>query len=127
MSPTYTISELAKEFGITTRTIRFYEDKGLISPERNGQKRVFSARDKTRLKLILRGKRVGLSLDESHEIIDMYDHESGNKAQLERLLLVINNQRDNLKEKRNDLDAMEAALAQVEEKCLKALKTIKKP
>ena len=73
MSTTYTISELAKEFGVTTRTIRFYEDQGLLSPKREGTNRVFSPRDRVRLKLALRGKRLGFSLAEIRELFELYD------------------------------------------------------
>jgi DNA-binding transcriptional MerR regulator len=83
----YTISDLAGEFGITTRAIRFYEEKGLLAPERNGTQRLYSPADRVRLKLILRGKRIGLSLDESRDIIDMYEPSGANNAdQLQKLI-----------------------------------------
>ena len=75
---TYTISELAGEFGVTTRTIRFYEEKGLISPTRAGQKRLYTPADRVRIKLILRGKRIGMTLQECVDFIDMYDPEHNN-------------------------------------------------
>ena len=83
---TYTISELAKEFGITTRTIRFYEEKGLVTPLRDGQKRLFSPPDRVRIKLILRGKRIGMTLKECVEFIDMYDPAHNNEEQLHSLI-----------------------------------------
>lgn len=86
MSRQYTISDLAREFGVTTRTIRFYEDEGLLAPERRGQARIYSARDRVRLILILRGKRLGFSLAECRELIDLYDPEQGNRAQLTLML-----------------------------------------
>lgn len=83
----YTISDLAGEFGITTRAIRFYEEKGLLSPERKGTQRLYSQADRVRLKLILRGKRIGLSLDESRDIIDMYEPSGANNVdQLQKLI-----------------------------------------
>ncbi|MFM7274016.1 MAG: MerR family transcriptional regulator, partial [Gammaproteobacteria bacterium] len=83
---TFGIRELVREFGVTARSIRHYEEIGLLSPSRRGQTRVYSAADRTRLKLILRGKRLGLSLEESRAIIGMYDPATGSRAQLERLL-----------------------------------------
>ena len=83
---TYTISELAKEFGVTTRTIRFYEEKGLISPRREGQKRLYTTADRVRIKLILRGKRIGMTLQECVDFIDMYDPEHNNAEQLHSLI-----------------------------------------
>ncbi|MCK7596593.1 MerR family DNA-binding transcriptional regulator [Microbulbifer sp. CAU 1566] len=106
----YSISELAQEFGITTRTIRFYEDKGLLSPERRGQTRVYTPEDRVRLKLILRGKRLGFSLDESREIIDMYDPGKGNVEQLNRLLERIDSKRQQLRQQQRDIEKMLAQL-----------------
>ena len=106
----YSISELAQEFGITTRTIRFYEDKGLISPERRGQTRIYTPEDRVRLKLILRGKRLGFSLDESREIIDMYDPAHGNVEQLNRLLERIDSKRQQLRQQQRDIEKMLAQL-----------------
>lgn len=122
MTAEYTISELAKEFAITTRTIRFYEDKGMLSPMRRGLKRIYSPRDRTRLKLILRGKRIGLSLQESQQIIDLYQEETDSKTQLNTLLQTVSNQRALLDLKKSALDAMEAELDEVEAKCREALK-----
>ena len=86
MSKTYTISDLASEFDVTTRTIRFYEEKGFLKPEREGTRRIFSPSDRTRLRLILRGRRLGLSLDESAEIVLMYGSPRNNRKQLEKLV-----------------------------------------
>jgi len=82
MSTTYSISDLARELDITTRAIRFYEEQGLLAPERRGQERIYSARDKVSLKLILRGKRIGFSLAECRELIELYDPTGGNQIQL---------------------------------------------
>ncbi|MEW5249123.1 MerR family transcriptional regulator [Microbulbifer sp. 2201CG32-9] len=105
-SRSYGISELAREFGITTRTIRFYEDKGLLSPRRRGQTRIYSSEDRVRLKLILRGKRLGFSLDESREIIDMYDPAHGNVEQLQRLLSHIEQKRVQLQQQLRDIHSL---------------------
>ncbi|HEY8569459.1 MerR family DNA-binding transcriptional regulator [Microbulbifer sp.] len=122
----YSISELAQEFGITTRTIRFYEDKGLLSPERRGQTRIYSPEDRVRLKLILRGKRLGFSLDESREIIDMYDPAKGNVEQLNRLLERIDTKRQQLLQQQRDIEKMlsqlDDATARAEVARIEALK-----
>ncbi|WP_420549476.1 MerR family transcriptional regulator [Curvivirga sp.] len=120
----YSISELADEFDVTTRTIRFYEDKGMIHPERRGQTRVFLARDRVRLKLILRGKRLGFTLKEICEIIDMYDDAAGEKGQLNLLLEKIKTRRAELEEKRRDLDAAEEELIEVEERISARMKEL---
>ncbi len=119
---TYSISELAKEFEITTRTIRFYEDKGLLSPERKGQTRIYSASDRTKLKLILRGKRLGFSLEQSGEIIKMYDPSQNNKAQLNSLIDNIRAKRVQLEAQLQDIETMMAELNESEERCLQAMK-----
>jgi DNA-binding transcriptional MerR regulator len=109
MSPasgqTYSIGELAKEFDLTTRAIRFYEDCGLISPQRLGRNRVYSARDRTRLKLTLRGKRLGLTLAEVKEIVDMYESPRDTQPQLRRFLAVLAAHRAQLEEQLADLNA----------------------
>lgn len=110
MSPTYTISELAREFDVTTRTIRFYEDEGLLSPERRGQARIYSARDRVLLKLILRGKRLGFSLAECRELFDLYDPEGGNKAQLQLMLDKLAERRKALEQQLNDIRLMQIEL-----------------
>ncbi|MCW8194770.1 MerR family DNA-binding transcriptional regulator [Proteobacteria bacterium 005FR1] len=111
---TFTISELAEEFGISARTLRFYEAEGLLSPQREGQRRIYSRRDYVRLKLILRGKRLGLSLAESQEIIDLYDREGGTRAQSELLREKIDEHRRQLQRKRRDISAMLRELDKVE-------------
>ncbi|WP_334079136.1 MerR family transcriptional regulator [Microbulbifer sp. M83] len=110
----YSISDLAREFGITTRAIRFYEDKGLISPARRGQTRVYRPEDRVRLMLILRGKRLGFSLDESREIIDMYDPEHGNVEQLQRLLQHIKQKRAQLQQQLRDIQSLMGELDEAE-------------
>ncbi|WP_237059314.1 MerR family transcriptional regulator [Microbulbifer sediminum] len=110
----YSISDLAKEFGITTRAIRFYEDKGLISPARRGQTRIYRPEDRVRLMLILRGKRLGFSLDESREIIDMYDPEHGNVEQLQRLLQHIEQKRTQLQQQLRDIQSLMGELDEAE-------------
>lgn len=117
----YTISDLAAEYDVTTRTIRFYEEKGLLNPRREGQTRIFSSADRTRLKLILRGKRLGLSLDESSEIIVMYDPTSGNSKQVQKLISKIRDKRAFLEQQKNDLELMLLDLRDAEERCLEAL------
>lgn len=102
---TWTISELAKEFGITPRTIRFYEDQGIVSPERDGRNRVYSPRDRTRLKLALRGKRMGFQLSEILDLINMYDAAPHNTdAQLQHYIQMLEKHRITLEQQRQDLD-----------------------
>jgi len=117
----YSISELAEEFGVTTRTIRFYEEKGLVTPRRDGQRRIFSAADRVRIKLILRGKRIGMSLAECVEIIDMYDPEHHNREQLHSLLERVEQRRTLLQQQRSDIDDMLAGLNDVKNDCERAL------
>jgi DNA-binding transcriptional MerR regulator len=108
VTTTYTISDLAKEFDLTTRAMRFYEDMGLLQPERSGpggRNRVYSARDRTRLKLTLRAKRLGLSLTEAREIIDMYDSPRDTGPQLRKFLAVLAQHRRQLEEQMADLQA----------------------
>jgi DNA-binding transcriptional MerR regulator len=117
----YSISELAREFGITTRTIRFYEEKGYVHPRREGGQRRYTPADRVRIKLILRGKRIGLSLAESVEIIDMYEPGASNAAQLASLIERIAERRSQLLRQRADLDAMLESLDEVEGLCRDAL------
>ncbi len=107
MAITYSISDLAREFDLTTRAMRFYEDMGLLQPERGpgGRNRVYSGRDRTRLKLTLRAKRLGLSLNEAKEIIDMYDSPRDTGAQLQKFLLVLGQHRKQLEAQMMDLQA----------------------
>ena len=100
---TYTISDLAREFGITPRAIRFYEGEGLLSPERAGSKRIYSKRDRTSLRLILRGKRLGLSLAEIGELIGMYDGVRNSVPQLRRFVDVLDERRRALEQQREDI------------------------
>ena len=102
---TYTISELAAEFDITPRAIRFYEDMGLLDPARDGRNRVYSVRDRTRLKLTLRGKRLGLSLAEVKELVDMYESPRDTVPQLKKFLVVLAAHREQLEQQMADLDA----------------------
>jgi len=106
MSTTYTISDLAKEFGITTRTIRFYEDQGLLSPKREGTSRIFSNRDRVRLKLALRGKRLGFALAEIRELFELYDVSRDERKQLEEFLGKLERRRAHLEQQREDIEVM---------------------
>ena len=115
--PTWSITDLAEEFGVTLRTIRFYEDRGLVTPERRGTTRVFHPRDRIRLALVLRGKRLGFSLDEIATIVDMYDAEPGEVGQLHYLLEQIDVRRNELEQRRKDIDDTLAELAEVERRC----------
>jgi len=118
---TYSIRDLAGEFDVTTRTIRFYEEKGLLKPRREGTRRIYGPADRTRLRLILRGKRLGLSLDESAEIIGLYGSPGNNRRQLELLIDKIGQRRDVLQRQQRDLEAMLRELADAESKCREAL------
>jgi DNA-binding transcriptional MerR regulator len=117
----YTISDLAREFDVTTRTIRFYEDEGLLAPERRGQARLYSPRERVRLKLILRGKRLGFSLSEIKEIVDLYDGEPGEVGQLRHFLAKIAERRRQLQQQREDIEVTLAELAEVEARCVARL------
>jgi DNA-binding transcriptional MerR regulator len=117
MSETYNITELAREFEVTTRTIRFYEDQGLISPQRQGQTRIYQQRDYVRLRLILRGKRLGFSLAEIKEIINMYDAPSGEVGQLQLFLDKISARRVELEQMQRDLDLTLGDLDDIEKRC----------
>jgi DNA-binding transcriptional MerR regulator len=114
---TYTISDLAREFGLTTRAIRFYEDEGLLSPARAGRNRVYGNRDRVRLKLTLRGKRLGFSLSEIKELLDMYDAARDEKAQLERFLEVLKVRRTILEQQREDIEGALAEIRDFEKQC----------
>ncbi|MCS6811477.1 MAG: MerR family DNA-binding transcriptional regulator [Tepidimonas sp.] len=102
---TYTIGDLAREFDLTTRAIRFYEDMGLLQPRRQGRQRIYSARDRTRLKLVLRAKRLGLSLSEAKDLIDMYDSPRDTGPQLRKFLEVLALHRRQIEEQMADLQA----------------------
>jgi DNA-binding transcriptional MerR regulator len=112
---------LAREFEVTTRTIRFYEEKGLIQPLREGQKRLYTASDRIRIKLILRGKRIGMTLQESVDVIDMYDPQRNNTAQLRSLIDTVTERRASLLQQKQDIDDMLAGLDEVQGFCEKAL------
>ncbi|MEZ7984258.1 MAG: MerR family DNA-binding transcriptional regulator [Pseudomonadales bacterium] len=118
MTKHHSISDLSQEFDITTRTLRFYEEKGLISPERQGQNRIYSVADRARLKLILRGKRLGLTLEESSGIIAMYDPQTNNKKQLQTLIHKIREKRHQLEQQKKDLELMILDLNDSEKRCL---------
>jgi DNA-binding transcriptional MerR regulator len=120
----YTITELAREFDITPRAIRFYEDQGLISPKREGaggRTRVYSARERTRLKLTLRGKRLGLTLSEIKSLVDMYESPKDSAAQLKRFLIVLAQHRETLEQQREDIEVTLAELSAHEEECKRLL------
>jgi len=119
----YSISDLCKEFDITTRTIRHYEDIGLLSPSRRGQSRVYTPSDRTRLRLILRGKRLGLSLEDSRQIIDMYEPGKTNINQLNTLIDAIRVQRAKLNQQLDDISKLLEDLNNAEANCVIALKT----
>ena len=106
MAATFTISELAREFGVTTRTIRFYEDEGLLSPAREGTNRIFSQRDRVRLKLALRGKRLGFSLTEIRELFELYDISRDEHKQLQEFLARLERRRAHLEQQREDIEVM---------------------
>lgn len=118
---TWTIAELAREFGVTHRTIRFYEDRGLLTPERIGTRRVYHPRDRVRLALVLRGKRLGFDLGQIARIVDMYDQEPGEEGQLRYLLEQIERRRAELEQRRHDIDQTLAELEVVERRCREAL------
>lgn len=117
----FTITDLSTEFAITPRTIRFWEDQGLIAPQREGGKRVYSRRDRTRLKLALRGKRLGFSLAEIKDLINMYDADRDDRQQLTTLLGVLANRRRALEQQREDIVAVLGELANFEAVCRQAL------
>ena len=131
---TWSIGELAAEFDTTLRTIRFYEDRGLLAPERAGTTRIFHDRDRVRLQLILRGKRLGFTLTEIAHVLDLYDDQPGERGQLEYLITDIEQRRHALQAKRRDLDEALAELDVLEQRCRDDLerlpatpKPVKKP
>ncbi|WP_422467875.1 MerR family transcriptional regulator [Endozoicomonas sp. ALC013] len=119
---TFTISELAREFDLTPRAIRFYEDQGLLSPKRNGLQRVYSKKDRVHLKLIVRGRRLGLSLAESRDLIALYDPTSRNKKQLLAMLDAIDTSSMRLEQQLQDIHIMQDELIEARKRCVKALK-----
>lgn len=118
---TFAISDLAREFGITPRTIRFWEDQGILSPEREGSKRIFNRRDRARLKMALRGKRLGLSLAEIKDLIGMYTSTEDETPQLLECLRVMSSRRQALEQQREDIEAMLAEIGQFEQLCQQEL------
>ena len=118
----FSISELAREFDITPRAIRFYEDQGLLAPRREGQRRVYTPRDRTRLKLTLRGKRLGLTLSEIKELIDMYEPGRDERPQLERFRQVLETHRKSLLQQRADIEAQLAEIQTFEKRVHQQLK-----
>ena len=117
----HSIGELTRAFGVTARTLRFYEERGLLRPRRAGQQRLYDRGDRTRLKLILRGRRLGFSLQEIEEIVSLYEAPQGEAGQLQRLLDRIAERRAELEQKRRDIAAVLGDLAQVEAGCLERL------
>ena len=111
---TFGIAQLAREFSITTRAIRFYEDKGMLAPARDGQRRVYSARDRVRLRLIMRGKRLGFALEEIRELIDLYDSDPTEVSQLRLFLEKIREHRSQLRQQRDDIAETLAEMEKLE-------------
>ena len=118
----FSISELAREFDVTPRAIRFYETEGLLAPRRDGQRRIYTPRDRTRLKLTLRGKRLGLTLSEIRELIDMYEPGRDERPQLKRFLAVLESHKSALLQQRADLEAQLSEVQAFEKKVRKRLK-----
>jgi len=118
---TYSISELAKEFDITTRSIRFYEDQGLLTPLRQGQTRIYSKRDRVRLKLILRGKRLGFSLSETGQLFELYDADKSSVTQLTIMLKLIEQKKTELHQQMDDIKVVLMELVTVEKRCRETL------
>ncbi len=117
----YTITELAREFEVTTRTIRYYEDKGLLSPTRCGQRRIYAPRDHVRLRLIMRGKRLGFSLEDIREMIDLYDVDATEVSQLNKFLEMIRMRQQALRRHQSDIAETLAELDQREDDCIRLL------
>lgn len=118
---TFSITELSREFDVTPRTIRYYEDQGLLFPRRSGQQRVYAKRDRTRLKLALRGKRLGLSLAEIKGMIDMYDTAQDEEGQLVKFLAALAQRRAALEQQREDIAALLAEISGFEQQCRELL------
>jgi len=120
----YSISELAREFDVTPRAIRFYEAEGLLAPRREGQRRIYTPRDRTRLKLTLRGKRLGLTLSEIRELIDMYEPGRDERPQLERFLAVLESHKKSLVQQRADIEAQLGEIQTFEKRVRKQLRRV---
>ncbi|OKH87910.1 MerR family DNA-binding transcriptional regulator [Thalassospira sp. TSL5-1] len=121
MTDSFSITDLAREFDVTTRTIRFYEDQGLIAPERQGQTRIYGQRDRVRLRLIMRGKRLGFALKEIRDLLDLYETDRSEITQLTTLIDKIDERRDTLRKQRADIDATLEELDMLEENCQQEL------
>jgi DNA-binding transcriptional MerR regulator len=124
---TFTISDLAREFALTTRAIRFYEDCGLVRPERRGRARVYGERERVRIKLILRGKRLGLSLAEIGELLDLYEVTRNERAQLAKFLALLDDRKARLLQQKEDIDAVLAEIDGIERDCRRRLKDERGP
>ncbi|MEI2302484.1 MerR family transcriptional regulator [Ensifer sp. MJa1] len=124
MNKYYSITELTREFGISTRTLRFYEDEGLIHPERRGRTRLFRPADRRLIQEILRGRRIGFTIAEIREIIQVYKDPPGEMGQLRLLMSRVEEKREELRQKRKDIDDTLAELNNVEEACLTRLAEI---
>lgn len=121
---TWTIAEVAQEFGVTHRAIRHYEELGLLSPERRGTQRIYHRRDRTRLALIMRGRRIGFPLEEIRTIIDMYDDPPGEAGQLRYLLSQIDDRRADLESRRRDIEDALAELDELQDRCQQDLQRL---
>jgi DNA-binding transcriptional MerR regulator len=119
---TFSISDLAREFALTTRAIRFYEDCGLVTPTRNGRARVYGERERVRIKLILRGKRLGLALSEIRELLDLYEVARNERAQISKFLALLADRRARLLQQKEDIDAVLAEIDGIERDCRRRLK-----
>ncbi len=121
IEPEFSITDLAQELDITTRTIRFYEDRGLLRPARRGQQRVYSRADRTRLKLVLRGKRLGWPLNDIREMIELYETPDGERRQLELMLARIEQSRATLLQQRDDIELALREFDEIELRCREQL------
>jgi DNA-binding transcriptional MerR regulator len=122
MNRQYSIRDLSQEFDVTTRTLRFYEEKGILAPLRNGQNRVYSTADRTHLILVLRGKQLGMSLGEIAELISMYDPDTNNRKQMELLIEKIIERRHQLESQKEELERMIVDLKAWEQRSRRAMK-----
>lgn len=122
----YSIGELSKEFDITTRSIRFYEDQGLLTPTRKGQTRIYNQRDRVRLKLILRGKRLGFSLAETGRLFELYDADKSSAKQLSSMMELIAQKKNDLKQQLDDINAVLIELNDLEDNCQNILAKLTK-
>jgi DNA-binding transcriptional MerR regulator len=113
----FTISELSREFGVTLRALRFYEDQRLLNPRRQGKNRLYSKRDRVRLRLTLRGRRLGLTISEIRELFELYDSAHDEQAQLSQFLAILEKRKAQLEQKREDIDAMLSEINSFEKQC----------